>query len=152
MKPWLDEWELQPGTIWQYELEKQIENIGAAAVFVGQNGLGPWQSEEIYAILQEFIRRKCPVIPVMLSDAPKKPELPIFLKNRHWVDFRQQQPDPLAQLIWGVVGRKPEADSNVGRRIQEVRSQLANEQEVYLHAPWDHWSNWDNWSDWANAS
>jgi hypothetical protein len=81
LKPWLDLWELPPGAIWQYELERQIESIGAAAVFVGKQGIGPWQSEEIYAFLQEFIDRKCPVIPVMLSDAPKQPRLPIFLKK-----------------------------------------------------------------------
>ena len=109
LKPWLDVWELQPGAIWQYSLEQQIEHIGAAAVFVGQQGLGPWQSEEIYAFLQEFIGRKCPVIPVMLADAPQQPKLPIFLRNRHWVDFRLQEPDPLVQLVWGITGVKPSA-------------------------------------------
>jgi hypothetical protein len=77
LKPWLDLWELRPGSIWQFVLEQQIENIGAAAVFVGQQGLGPWQEQEIYAFLQEFMRRKCPVIPVLLSDAPQQPRLPI---------------------------------------------------------------------------
>ena len=107
LKPWLDVWELQPGAIWQFALEQQIERIEAAAVFVGKQGLGPWQSEEIYAFLQEFIGRKCPVIPVMLPDVPQQPRLPIFLKNRHWVDFRLQNPDPLSQLIWGITGQKP---------------------------------------------
>lgn len=107
LKPWLDVWELRPGAIWQFVLEQQIENIGAAAVFVGEQGLGPWQEQEIYAFLQEFMRRRCPVIPVLLSDAPQRPRLPIFLKNCHWVDFRTQDPDPMAQLIWGVTGQKP---------------------------------------------
>ncbi|MDZ7957448.1 MAG: GUN4 domain-containing protein [Aulosira sp. DedQUE10] len=107
LKPWLDVWELQPGAIWQFALEQQIASIGAAAVFAGKQGLGPWQSEEIYAFLQEFVQRKCPVIPVMLFDAPKQPELPVFLRNRHWVNFRLQDPDPLVQLIWGITGQKP---------------------------------------------
>ena len=25
-----------------------------------------------------------------------------------WVDFRQQQPEPMGQLIWGITGRKPQ--------------------------------------------
>ena len=108
LRPWLDVWELQPGAIWQFALEQQIENIGAAAVFVGQQGLGPWQSEEIYAFLQEFIGRKCPVIPVMLPDAPQQPKLPVFLRNRHWVDYRLQTPDPTVQLIWGITGQRPD--------------------------------------------
>jgi hypothetical protein len=109
LQPWLDVWELRPGSIWQFVLEQQIENIGAAAVFVGQQGLGPWQEQEIYAFLQEFMRRKCPVIPVLLSDAPQQPRLPIFLRSCHWVDFRQQNPDPLVQLVWGITGIKPQA-------------------------------------------
>jgi formylglycine-generating enzyme required for sulfatase activity len=117
LKPWLDVWELQPGAIWQYSLEQQIERIGAVAVFVGQQGLGPWQSEEIYAFLQEFISRKCPVIPVMLADAPEQPKLPIFLRNRHWVDFRLQAPDPLVQLVWGITGLRPSAPLDTAQVI-----------------------------------
>ena len=67
---------------------------------------GPWQSEEVYAFLQEFIRRKCPVIPVILPNTQTQPRLPVFLRNRHWVDFRLQEPEPLSQFIWGVTGEK----------------------------------------------
>ena len=107
LKPWLDVWELQPGAIWQVALEQQIGSIGAVAVFVGQKGMGPWQSEEVYAFLQEFISRKCPAIPVTLPETQTQPPLPLFLKNRHWIDFRLQEPDPISQLIWGVTGEKP---------------------------------------------
>ncbi len=118
LKPWLDVWELQPGAIWQFALEQQIESIGAVAVFAGQKGMGPWQSEEIYAFLQEFIRRKCPVIPVMLPETQTQPRLPIFLNNRHWVDFRLQNPDPFSQLIWGITGKRPSEESlNVAKTI-----------------------------------
>ncbi|MFQ4136410.1 GUN4 domain-containing protein [Nodosilinea sp. PGN35] len=117
LSPWLDVWELQPGAIWQFSLEQQIENIKAAAVFVGQQGLGPWQSEEIYAFLQEFISRKCPVIPVMLPNAPQQPKLPIFLRNRHWVDFRMQEPPPLVQLVWGITGIRPLVPLNTAQAI-----------------------------------
>ena len=106
LKPWLDIWELQPGAVWQYSLEYQIENISAAAVFVGKSGIGPWQSEEIYAFLQEFTRRRCPVIPVILPTSKTQPRLPILLSNRHWVDFRSSEPEPFAQLIWGITGER----------------------------------------------
>lgn len=120
LKPWLDAWEIRPGGIWQFELEQQIKNIGSAAVFVGQQGLGPWQSEEIHAFLQEFIERKCPVIPVLLRDVSEQPQLPIFLKNRNWVDFRLQDPDPLAQLIWGVTGEKPGSSQQIKPEIAKT--------------------------------
>lgn len=117
LKPWLDVWELQPGVIWQYALEQQIESIGAVAVFVGQQGLGPWQSEEIYAFLQEFISHRCPVIPVMLPEIRTQPRLPVFLKNRHWVDFRLQEPDPFSQLIWGITGERPDNSAGTAKRV-----------------------------------
>jgi hypothetical protein len=106
LRPWLDEWELRPGLPWQDLVEEQIEDIKSAAVFVGESGLGPWQEMEIRSILSEFVRRKCPVIPVILSDAPQKPRLPLFLREMGWVDFRKNDPDPMRQLIWGITGKK----------------------------------------------
>jgi formylglycine-generating enzyme required for sulfatase activity len=108
LKPWLDIWELPPGRSWQRLLEKQIEQISSAAVFVGENGFGPWQQQELYAFLSEFVSRDCPVIPVLLPNAPTKPELPVFLRQFTWVDFRISDPDPMYQLRWGITGKKPQ--------------------------------------------
>ena len=104
--PWLDEWELQPGLPWQRALEEQIRNIKAAAVFIGKNNTGPWQDAELDAFLRQFVRRRCPVIPVLLPDCVQTPELPIFLEGMMWVDFRQLEPDPMKQLIWGITGER----------------------------------------------
>jgi hypothetical protein len=106
---WLDERELPPGQPWQPLLEKQMASIKSAAVFVGSAGVGPWQEQELYALLSEFVSRRSPVIPVLLHDAPDKPELPIFLRAMTWVDFRRDEPDPLSRLIWGITGRRPES-------------------------------------------
>ena len=108
LKPWLDEWEFRPGFPWQRELERQIGHIKSAAVFVGSSGFGPWQEHELDAFLREFVKRQCPVIPVLLPTAPQQPILPIFLSSYMWVDFRQPQPEPMGQLIWGITGIKPQ--------------------------------------------
>ena len=100
--PWLDEWELPPGKPWQRLLEQQIAQVKSAAVFIGPHGIGSWQNEELEALLREFKKRNCPVIPVFLISAPEEMEPPAFLYNRTWVDFRKQEPDPLKQLIWGI--------------------------------------------------
>lgn len=106
--PWLDEWELRPGVPWQRLLEEQIAKIKSAAVFVGREGIGPWQRQELDGFLREFAKRHCPVIPVLLPGAPVQPSLPLFLMEMTWVDFRVSQPDPLARLIWGITGNRPE--------------------------------------------
>jgi hypothetical protein len=93
---------LPPGRSSQRLLEKQIEQISSAAVFVGEDGFGPWQQQELYAFLSEFVSRDCPVIPVLLPNAPTKPELPVFLRQFTWVDFRVSDPDPMYQLRWGI--------------------------------------------------
>ncbi|MBC6434433.1 toll/interleukin-1 receptor domain-containing protein [Nostoc sp. HG1] len=105
--PWLDIWHLRPGFSWQRALEDQIDQIGAVAVFVGGSGFGPWQSQEIDAFIRAFVSRKCPVIPVLLPDAPQEPQLPVFLQGLMWVDFRLQHPEPMGQLMWGITGEKP---------------------------------------------
>lgn len=134
--PWLDEWELRPGVPWQKVLEEQINKIKTVAVFVGDDGIGPWQRREIEAFLIEFVERECLVIPVLLPDTSNKPDLPIFLKNFTWVDFRKRAPDPLLQLLWGVTGQKTfgrdiagdpsvEGAQDVVRELREVKADVA---------------------------
>jgi hypothetical protein len=106
--PWLDEWELRPGLPWQRRLEEQISQIKTVAVFVGNSGVGPWEHQELDAFLREFVRRSCPVIPVLLPGAPQEPALPVFLKAMTWVDFRIQEPDPMQRLLWGITGKRKE--------------------------------------------
>lgn len=134
IKPWLDERDIQPGQQWQVALEEQIQSIKAAAVFVGKSGISPWQQMEIRTLLNQFVRRACPVIPVILSSATETPELPIFLQNFHWVDFRRTNSDPYQQLIRGIAGEK----SPLGR--EQVSTSLlmeSNQDDVVgrLHAP-----------------
>ena len=130
LRPWLDVWELPPGRSWQELLEEQIEDVKSAAVFVGSSGFGPWQQREIRAFLSEFVDRGCPVIPVLLEDAPKKPKLPIFLKALTWVDFRDGESNPMGKLIWGITGIKPSgfdvSISSSMNRVEKVTNLFQN--------------------------
>ena len=108
INPWLDEEQLRPGVPWQRELEKQIDKVKTVAVFVGKDGIGPWQQMEMEGFLRNFVERDepCPVIPVILPNCDKAPELPMFLRGMTWVDFRKIDPDPMKQLIWGITGQR----------------------------------------------
>jgi hypothetical protein len=83
-------------------LENQIGRVRNAAVFVGTNDFGPWQNAEIRAFLSEFIDRGVPVIPVILNDAIKIPQLPLFLKQMTYIDLRKGYRKNLAPLIDAV--------------------------------------------------
>lgn len=103
---WLDEWELMPGQNWYNTVREQIGNIHAAAVFTGPAGEGKWQTRETVALLDEFDRRGCSVIPVILPGCPESVSVDPMLQSVHCVDFCQLEPDPLEQLIWGITREK----------------------------------------------
>lgn len=109
--PWLDEWELAPGKPWISEVERQLGSIRSAAIFIGGSGQGPWQQIEFQMLLQEFVQRGRPVIPVILQTAKSTPDLPLFLRSVTWVDFRIDDPDPMEQLIGDAA-----ADTSIGEK------------------------------------
>jgi GTPase SAR1 family protein len=104
--PWLDIWEIRPGTQWQKELQKRLKSIRSAAVFIGPTGPGPWQNLEMELLLQQIAKRNRPLIPVILAGRKGNPRLPAFFGLWHAVDMREPDPDPLDQLVWGIVGKR----------------------------------------------
>jgi hypothetical protein len=96
---WLDEERLPFGLPWQAELEGVIGQVRSAIVFVGKSGIGPWQNMEMRSFLDEFVSRTCPVIPVLLADAPAAPQLPMFLRQMAWVDLGREYDENLRRLI-----------------------------------------------------
>jgi hypothetical protein len=56
VRTWFDEEQLRPGLPWQPEIERQIGMVGAACVFVGNSGFGPWQDVEARASNWYMIR------------------------------------------------------------------------------------------------
>ncbi len=107
--PWLDIWEIPPGTRWQQELRKRIRLVKSAAVFIGPNGPGPWQDLEVESLLSEIGKRNRPIIPVILEGRQGRPRLPAFLNMWHLVDMREPEPDPFEQLVWGITGERSQS-------------------------------------------
>lgn len=104
--PWLDEKEIQPGMNWVVALEESIKKAKSAAVIIGKSGLGPWQHQELVALLIEFARRGNPIIPVLLADARIPDDLPVFLKGKKWVEFKNGSQNFYNSLCWGITGDK----------------------------------------------
>ena len=105
---WLDEDQLVPGKNALPQLEKGIEASTAAAVLIGQDGLGPWEHEETQALLRRAVELGRSVIPVLLPGAPDQPRLPLFLASRVWVDLRPGlAPEGVARLLCGIRGVVP---------------------------------------------
>jgi hypothetical protein len=106
LNPWFDEEQLRPGQSWMSAINREIETIRAAIICVGPNGNGPWQRRETEALIEQFVQRDAPVIPVILPTCQKPPELPPFLRTLTWVDLRKRRPDPIPLLVWGITGER----------------------------------------------
>ena len=90
IQAWLDKWNLIPGASWQPAIEDALKECESCAVFVGPEGLGPWQKEEMRVAINRRVRdneQRFRVIPVLLPGA-KRESLPALLVNTTWVEFR----------------------------------------------------------------
>jgi len=116
MRVWYDKWELRPGMPWQQELEQGILNSIAVIIFIGKSGLGTWHEPEMRAAISESMKRQCPVIPVLLPGCPDDVEIPLFLQDRTWVDFRKglDNEEARGKLVWGITGHNPYGDREPG--------------------------------------
>ena len=108
LHPWLDEEQLRPGQRWGPALETAINTARSAAVIVGEDGLGPWEKVEMWGCLEQSVKRKMPVLPVLLPGDYEQPELPLFLSQFHWTDCRDGlTEEKLDDLQWGITLIKP---------------------------------------------
>ncbi|MBD2079543.1 GUN4 domain-containing protein [Leptolyngbya sp. FACHB-17] len=116
----LDRYDFEPFRPWQKQLEEVMPRIKAAAIFLGQSGMGPWQDIEMQGFLQEFARRELRMGIVVLPNCPDEliEKVPLFLKSFHHIDFRQTRPHPMGQLIWGITGNR--LDFEEGSSLEEV--------------------------------
>ena len=130
LRVWLDKWVLIPGTHWQQEMAKGLEQAKTCAVCVGRSTPNGWFREEIEKALNR--QTKDPafrVIPVILPDGDRA-VIDNFLDLRTWVEFRNGIGDVHAfhQLKSGVMGfppGRPPALSSGSDEIASVRDRLS---------------------------
>lgn len=108
IETWLDEEKIRPGCLWQDALQQAITEVRSAAIFIGMDGVGEWQPMELRGLIEQFIRRRIPILPVLLPGVDNIPSDLTFLRQYHAVFFRNDIEDELAleNLYWGITGRK----------------------------------------------
>ena len=109
LNPWFDKWNLPPGRSFQEEIEKVFPMTRSVVVFVGPSGIGPWEEMEVRLAIQQFVKRKLPVIPVLLPGVKKVPTLPLFLQEFSWLRLIKEidETEFIDNLIWGITGKHP---------------------------------------------
>ncbi len=103
--------ELAPGREFQPALAKGLNESKTCVVFLGPNGLGPWQKQELQVAIDKRARDEAfHVIPVLLPGAerPRRGDVAHleFLINASWVEFLKTLDDERAlnRLMWGITG------------------------------------------------
>jgi WD40 repeat protein len=107
LNPFLDKWNLVPGEPIEDALIEALENSDSAAIFVGPEGEGPWQSEEMRDILKRAVKshNEFRAIPVLLPDASAEALERSFLGSRLWVEFKDvDDDDALLRLAKAIQG------------------------------------------------
>ncbi len=108
VRPWLDEEEIKPGKQFQKEIQQAIvEQVKAAAICLGQDGLSSWQALELQSFISQCVEQNVDVIPVLLPGVQEIPnELP-FLELFQAVSFEGEINDKKAfdKLEWGIKGQ-----------------------------------------------
>ncbi len=114
MAPYFEGRELAPGVEIQPVLAKGLNESKTCVVFLGPNGLGPWQKQELQVAIDKRARDEAfHVIPVLLPGAerPRRGDVAHleFLINGSWVEFLKTLDDERAfrNLVWGITGTKP---------------------------------------------
>lgn len=111
LKPWLDKKEIPPGRLYSEVIQKAIQSVRAAAIFIGPVGVGRWQALELHALIGKFIEHDVPVIPVLLPGIDEIPDSLLFLRELNWVSFQNhvEEDQPMHDLLWGITGQRPNA-------------------------------------------
>ena len=112
IKPWVDAYDLIPGEPWQEKLEEAIFSCNACVIFVGSNGLGAWQAEEMRMAISKRVEgdTQFRIIPVLLPSIqrPSRSLLPPLLNQYTWIAFSRESGDDfaMAKIASAVRGEK----------------------------------------------
>jgi len=139
LNPWLDEEQIPPGRPFQDEIQKAIPLVKSAAIFLGLQGLGRWESWELRALISLCIKNNMSVIPILLPGISSLPEHLLFLEQFRWVEFAQGIDDASALdlLEWGITGRKPETTVEYNKKPGRVPEEQHLEEVETISQPKD---------------
>ncbi len=103
---------LRAGGYWLPKLAEAIAEAEAFVLYVGDNGLGPWQVIEYYEALDKRVKQPDFPIVLVLLDGRPAPGLP-FLRQLHWIVTA----DPASA---DTIGKLKDATTGGGARPGEL--------------------------------
>ena len=103
VKVWYDEWEIKVGDSLREKIAAGIETQDQLAVVLSRASVqSDWVQKELNAALaKELEERQVVVLPLLIEDC----DIPVFLRDKKWADFRSDYGYGLKQLL-EVLGAK----------------------------------------------
>lgn len=107
---WLDKWEMQPGDSLIDKIQSGLTESSFLLVVLSKNSVdSEWCKKEINSgLMRELKEKQVVIIPILLDDC----DIPIFLKEKVYADFRSDFSDgfktlmrPLSKLFSEHMGR-----------------------------------------------
>jgi len=126
----IDKHDLEPFQFFEKPLEEAISQAKSAAIFLGRSGWGSYQLKEIDLFTKKLAEH--PNYRMGLVRLPGCPDdvsiylngKPSAIKAYHWVDFYQEDVDPIEKLIEGILGKR-----NISKKNRLTRNLMADEKE-----------------------
>jgi hypothetical protein len=109
LKPWLDRWEIVPGSSWQQAMARGLEETGCCAICLGSKQPEGWFKKECEAALnRQAGDGNFGVMAVLLPGASEN-LVSVFLRTNDWIDFRTDDPtgEMFYRLVCGIRKVKP---------------------------------------------
>ncbi len=100
---WWDKWEMKVGDSLSRKIQDGIAQAGWLAVVLSRNSVcSPWVERELNAaMVRELESKQVFVLPVLADDC----DMPLFLKDKLYADFRHSFEEGLAALVGSVAPR-----------------------------------------------
>lgn len=94
---WLDEWELKVGDSLVAKIQQGIQESGWLAIILSKNSVASsWVTIELNAgLATELEKKQVFVLPILVEDC----DIPLFLKDKLFADFRKDYQGGLAALL-----------------------------------------------------
>jgi hypothetical protein len=100
VKIWYSEWELRVGDSLRQKIEDGISQSNLLVIVLSPNSVkSSWVNQELSAaFVRELARQEVFILPVLIGDC----EIPVFLQDKVYADFRQDYVGGLKDLLRGV--------------------------------------------------
>ena len=130
--PYMDKRDFEPFKHWESQLKEFYEKTPVVAVFIGGLGLGPYQVQEVKKLLEnkKILRMGLVLLPSCPIESTQSSELQSELTENQWINFHEEDTDPVEKLIWGITGRRPETISVIELEQKYNNKMLAD--QIYL--------------------